>query len=189
MNGDLLLVDAGAEYGYFTGDITRTYPINGKFTVEQKAVYEIVLEAQKQAISKAQAGNSFLNVHETATEVLTSGLISLGLLKGSVQENIETETYKQFFIHRTSHWLGMDVHDCGKYRKNNEWRILQEGMILTVEPGIYISGNEDGGRFKNIGIRIEDDVLITGNGPKVLSSECPKEISQLEDLVGSGWKP
>jgi Xaa-Pro aminopeptidase len=183
-DGDLLLVDAGAEFGYYTGDITRTYPVNGKFTAEQKAVYEMVLETQKNAISKVKAGNSFIHVHETAVQYLTEGLISLNLLKGSVEENVENENYKKYFMHKTSHWLGMDVHDAGKYRKKGEWRILQEGMILTIEPGIYIS-DEDAGAFKNIGIRIEDDVLVTANGPKVLSMECPKEISDLENLVGS----
>jgi Xaa-Pro aminopeptidase len=183
-DGDLLLIDAGAEYGYFTGDITRTYPANGKFTPEQKAVYEIVLEAQKNAISKALPGSSFIAVHEAAVETLTKGLISLRLLNGSYEENIEQESYKKYFMHRTSHWLGMDVHDAGKYRKNGEWRNLQQGMIITVEPGIYI-GDDETGRFKNIGIRIEDDVLITENEPKVLSAKCPKQISELENLVGS----
>jgi Xaa-Pro aminopeptidase len=183
-DGDLLLVDAGAEFCYYTGDITRTYPVNGKFTAEQKAVYEIVLQTQKNAISKVKAGNSFYHVHECTLQGLTEGLISLKLLKGSVEENIENENYKKYFMHKTSHWLGMDVHDAGKYRKKGEWRILQEGMILTVEPGIYIS-DEEAGPFKNIGIRIEDDVLVTANDPKVLSKNCPKEIPELENLVGS----
>ncbi|HEY7162900.1 MAG TPA: aminopeptidase P N-terminal domain-containing protein, partial [Acidobacteriota bacterium] len=179
-NGDLLLIDAGAEFGYFTGDVTRTYPVNGKFSAEQKAVYEIVLDAQKNAIQMVRPGNTFMQVHEVTIEILTEGLVSLGLLKGTISENIEKEEYKKYFMHRTSHWLGMDVHDVGKYRKNGEWRVLQEGMVLTVEPGLYIGANDDVEKFRNIGIRIEDDVLVTAEGPVVLSKACPKEISDLE---------
>jgi Xaa-Pro aminopeptidase len=141
-DGDLLLIDAGAEFGYFTGDVTRTYPVNGRFTPEQKAVYEIVLEAQKSAIAMVRPGNTFMQVHEVTIEILTEGLVSLGLLKGTTKENIESEEYKKYFMHRTSHWLGMDVHDVGKYRKDGEWRVLQEGMVLTVEPGLYIAESE-----------------------------------------------
>ncbi len=188
-DGDLLLIDAGAEYGYFTGDITRTYPVNGRFNAQQKAVYEIVLQAQKKAIDMVRPGNTFMQVHDIAVQILTEGLISLGLLKGTFAENIEKEEYKKYFLHRTSHWLGMDVHDVGKYRKGGEWRVLQEGMVLTVEPGLYIGANEEIETFRNTGIRIEDDVLVTADGPKVLSSSCPKEISELEKLIGSGWLP
>jgi Xaa-Pro aminopeptidase len=187
-DGDLLLIDAGAEFGYFTGDVTRTYPVNGRFSPEQKAIYEIVLEAQKTAIQMVRPGNTFMQVHEVATEILTSGLVSLGLLKGTSKENIEKEEYKKYFMHRTSHWLGMDVHDVGKYRKNGDWRVLQEGMVLTIEPGIYIGANDDAERFRNIGIRIEDDVLVTAEGPSVLSKACPKEIYDLENLIGTGFQ-
>jgi Xaa-Pro aminopeptidase len=185
-DGDLLLIDAGAEFGYFTGDVTRTYPVNGRFNSQQKTVYEIVLEAQKKAIQKVRPGNTFMQVHEVAVEVLTEGLISIGLLKGTTAENLEKEDYKKYFMHRTSHWLGMDVHDVGKYRKGGEWRALQEGMVLTVEPGLYIGAEEE--NFRNIGIRIEDDVLVTAEGPIVLSRSCPKEISDLENLIGTGFE-
>jgi Xaa-Pro aminopeptidase len=187
-DGDLLLIDAGAEFGYFTVDVTRTYPVNGRFSSQQKAVYEIVLEAQKKAIQTARPGNTFMQVHDVTVEILTEGLVSLGILKGTTEENIEKEEYKKYFMHRTSHWLGMDVHDVGKYRKNGEWRILQEGMVLTVEPGLYIGANDDIEAFRNIGIRIEDDVLVTTEGPVVLSRACPKEISDLENLIGTGFE-
>ncbi len=185
-DGDFLLIDAGAEFGYFTGDVTRTYPVNGRFSSQQKAVYEIVLEAQKKAIQMVRPGNTFMQVHDVTVKILTEGLVSLGLLKGTTEENIEKEEYKKYFMHRTSHWLGMDVHDVGKYRKNGEWRVLQEGMVLTVEPGLYIGANDDIEAFRNIGIRIEDDVLVTSEGPVVLSKACPKEISDLENLIGTG---
>lgn len=187
-DGDLLLIDAGAEFGYFTGDVTRTYPVNGRFSSQQKAVYEIVLEAQKKAIQMARPGNTFMQVHDVTVEILTEGLVSSGLLKGTTEENIEKEEYKKYFMHRTSHWLGMDVHDVGKYRKNGEWRVLKEGMVLTVEPGLYIGANDDIETFRNIGIRIEDDVLVTSEGPVVLSRACPKEISDLENLIGTGFE-
>jgi Xaa-Pro aminopeptidase len=187
-DGDLLLIDAGAEFGYFTGDVTRTYPVNGRFSSQQKTVYEIVLEAQKKAIQMVRPGNTFMQVHDVTIELLTEGLVSLGLLKGTTKENIEKEEYKKYFMHRTSHWLGMDVHDVGKYRKNGEWRVLQEGMVLTVEPGLYIGANDDIEKLRNIGIRIEDDVLVTAEGPVVLSRACPKEISDLENLIGTGFE-
>ncbi len=187
-DGDFLLIDAGAEFGYFTGDVTRTYPVNGRFSSQQKAVYEIVLEAQKKAIQMVRPGNTFMQVHDVTVKILTEGLVSLGLLKGTTEENIEKEEYKKYFMHRTSHWLGMDVHDVGKYRKNGEWRVLQEGMVLTVEPGLYIGANDDIEAFRNIGIRIEDDVLVTSEGPVVLSKACPKEISDLENLIGTGFE-
>lgn len=184
-SGDLLLVDAGAEFGYFSGDITRTYPVNGKFSPEQKAVYEVVLDAQKKAIEKVQVGVPFINAHETAVRVLTEGMISLGLLTGTADENIENENYKKYYMHRTGHWLGMDVHDTGRYKKNDQWRILEEGMVMTVEPGIYIGTEDEHESFRNIGVRIEDDILITKEGPRVLSASCPKEVSELENLIGS----
>ncbi len=187
-DGDLLLIDAGAEFGYFTGDVTRTYPVNGRFSTQQKAVYEIVLEAQKKAIQMVRPGNTFMQVHDVTVEILTEGLVSLGLLNGTTKENIEKEEYKKYFMHRTSHWLGMDVHDAGKYRKNGEWRVLQEGMVLTVEPGLYIGANDEIEKLRNIGIRIEDDVLVTTEGPVVLSKACPKEISDLENLIGTGFE-
>lgn len=181
---ELVLVDAGAEFGYYTGDITRTYPVSGRFTSPQRDLYEIVLHAQKKAIDIAVAGNSFLDVHLASVRTLTEGMIGLGLLAGTVDENMETGLYKKYFLHRTSHWLGMDVHDAGKYKIGDQWRILKDGMVLTVEPGLYVPGHDDHEAFRNIGIRIEDDVLIRSEGPLILSSACPKEISELESLVG-----
>jgi Xaa-Pro aminopeptidase len=181
-DGELVLVDAGAEYGYFTGDITRTYPVSGKFTAEQKAVYEVVLEAQKNAIAAARPGNTFMYMHETAIRILVDGLLSLKLLQGTVDDNIERGTFRKYYMHRTGHWLGMDVHDTGKYRIGESWRKLEEGMVLTVEPGLYIGENDEQHRFRNIGIRIEDDILITLDGPRVLSAACPKEIAEIEGI-------
>lgn len=183
-DGDLVLVDAGAEWDYYTGDITRTYPVNGKFTAEQRDVYQLVLNAQERAIEACRPGNTHHSVHELAVQVLTQGMIELGLLSGSLEENIENENYRKYYLHRTGHWLGMDVHDTGKYRIANQWRKLEEGMITTVEPGIYIPANDEHARFRNIGIRIEDDVLITSKGPSVLSATCPKEITELESILG-----
>jgi Xaa-Pro aminopeptidase len=184
-DGDLLLVDAGAELDYFTGDITRTYPVSGRFTPQQRDVYQIVLAAQQKAINAAVIGNDFMSVHNTAVASLTEGIIALGLLSGNVDENIEKEHYKKYFLHRTGHWLGMDVHDVGRYKVKDRWRPLAAGMVFTVEPGIYIPAEDEHAHFRNIGIRIEDDVLITPDGPQVLSSRCPKQIPELEDLVGA----
>ena len=182
---DLLLVDAGAEYEYYTGDITRTYPVNGKFSSEQRAVYEVVLNAQKKAIDAVRPGVTFMQVHSMAVSELTGGLISVGLLSGTVEENIESEAYKKYYLHRTGHWLGMDVHDVGRYKKEDQWRTLQPGMVLTVEPGLYINEEDEHERFRNIGIRIEDDVLVTENDPIILSAACPKQIQDLEAIVGT----
>lgn len=184
-DGDMLLIDAGAEYGYYSGDITRTFPVNGKFTPEQKAVYEVVLEAQKKAIAAAKPGNTMMYVHETATRALTDGMISLGLLSGTVDENIENENYRKYYMHRTGHWLGIDVHDAGRYKQGDGWRVLEEGIVCTVEPGLYIGSEDEHEAFRNIGVRIEDDVLVTREGPRVLSALCPKEIKDLEEIVGT----
>jgi len=183
-DGDLLLIDAGAEYGYYTGDITRTYPVNGRFSAEQKAIYEVVLDAQNKAIHASRTGTSFLQVHETALNALTEGMIHLRLLEGSLQENLENKRYSKYFMHRTSHWLGMDVHDTGMYFNGNQSRILEPGMVMTVEPGIYVG--EENNRFRNIGIRIEDDILIAEGDPMILSASCPKEIADLENIIGTG---
>ena len=184
-DGDLLLVDAGAEYGYYTGDITRTYPVNGKFSPEQKAVYEVVLDVQKRAILQARAGNTITAVHEFTLRALTEGMLSLDLLTGGLEENLEKENYQKYYMHRTSHWLGMDVHDAGRYKSADGWRVLEPGMVLTIEPGLYISPQDEHTRFAGIGVRIEDDVLVTAAGPQVLSAACPKEAAQLEEIVGS----
>ncbi len=185
-DGDLLLIDAGAEVDYFTGDCTRTFPVNGRFSPEQRAVYEVVLESQKAGTEAVRPGNTFMDVHNTSLRVIVDGLIRLGLLEGPAETAIEKETYKPFFMHRTSHWLGMDVHDAGRYRDRQDWRRLEPGMLLTVEPGIYIAAGMEGvdPKWWNIGIRIEDDVLVTPEGHEVLTSDVPKEIEEIERLCG-----
>jgi Xaa-Pro aminopeptidase len=189
-SGDLLLIDAGCSYGYYNGDITRTFPIDGKFTGEQKALYEIVLAAQLAAISQAKSGNAYNEIHNTAVGVIVDGLMGLGLLAGDREEIIKEEKYKPFFMHRTGHWLGLDVHDAGFYKTGEEsWEELQPGQVLTVEPGIYIAPDikpvegqpEVPERWRGIGIRIEDDVLITDNGQEVLTAGAPKSIADITD--------
>jgi len=183
-NNDLLLIDAGAEYDFYAGDITRTFPVNGKFTPSQKALYTIVLNAQKAAIAAVKPGNHWNQPHEAAVRVLTAGLIDIGLLEGELEELIENHSYREFYMHRTGHWLGMDVHDVGDYKVGGEWRLLEPGMVLTVEPGIYIRDLEHiPKKWHFIGIRIEDDVLVTKTGNEVLSALAPKEIDAIETLM------
>lgn len=184
-DGDLLLVDAGAEWECFSGDITRTYPVNGKFTKEQAAVYQIVLDAQVAAIAEVRPGNSFQAIHDTAVRVLAQGLIDLGLIDGPLEAALERESYRKYYMHKTSHWLGMDVHDAGRYRVKGEWRKLAPGMILTVEPGLYIGefAPDAPANYRNVGVRIEDDVLVTENGHEVLTSAVPKTIAQIEAVM------
>lgn len=190
-SGDLLLIDAGCSYGYYNGDVTRTFPIDGKFTGEQKALYEIVLAAQLAAIAQAKSGNAYNQIHDTAVGVIVDGLMDLGLLVGEKEEIIKEEKYKPFFMHRTGHWLGLDVHDAGFYKIGEEsWEMLQPGQVLTVEPGIYVTPDikpvegqpEVPECWRGIGIRIEDDVLITDDGQEVLTAGVPKLI---EDITGS----
>jgi Xaa-Pro aminopeptidase len=183
--GDLLLIDAGTEYGYFTGDITRTYPASGTFTEEQAAVYQIVLDAQVEAIKAVRPGATFIEPHDRAVRVLTEGLARLGLLEGDPDKIIEEGGYKKFYMHRTSHWLGMDVHDAGPYKVADEWRRLEPGMVLTIEPGIYIAADLEDvePRYRGIGVRIEDDVLVTASGNEVLSARVPKTIEEIEGLM------
>ena len=184
-DGDLLLIDAGAEYDCYASDITRTFPINGKFSTEQAAVYEVVLEAQLAAIAEVQPGNSWNMPHEAAVEVITRGLISLGILKGRASKLIREELYRPYYMHKTGHWLGMDVHDVGEYKVIDEWRSFEAGMVTTVEPGLYLSPTIRGlaKRWWNIGIRIEDDVLVTKTGHEVLSASAPKQIDDIESLM------
>jgi len=184
-DGDLLLIDAGAEIDGYAADITRTFPVNGKFSGEQKAVYEIVLAAQLAAIEQVRPGKHWNEPHETAIHVLTRGLTDLGLLKGSVDGHIENGGYKRFYMHRTGHWLGLDVHDVGDYKVDEVWRELESGMVLTVEPGLYIAeGSKDiDARWWNIGIRIEDDVLVVRDGHEVLSRDVPKNVDEIEALM------
>lgn len=184
-DGDLLLVDAGAEYQYYCADITRTYPANGRFTDGQRKLYEIVLAAQLAAIDKIQPGVMFDEVHQCALDIIVTGLLDLGLLTGEKETIIKEEQYKKFFMHRTSHWLGIDVHDAGKYNNGQESRRLEAGMVLTVEPGIYIGELTDVPvEYHNIGIRIEDDILVTANGREVLTACTPKDITTLESIIG-----
>ncbi len=185
--GDLVLIDAGCELEYFASDITRTWPVSGKFTAPQAEIYRLVLAAQKASIAHCRRGHTFQAVHDATVQVLTAGLVELGLLQGTVEACIASEAYKHFYMHRTSHWLGMDVHDVGRYRLSGASRTLEPGMVLTVEPGIYISPRDESvpERYRGIGIRIEDDVLVTTGEPDVLSANAPKELDELEALIGT----
>ncbi len=185
--GDLLLIDAGAELDCYCADITRTFPINGRFSAAQKALYDIVLAAQLAAIDAVKPGATFNEPHEAAVRVISTGLKDLKLLKGSVDGLIEKGAYQKFFVHRTSHWLGLDVHDVGEYRLGDEWRVLEAGMVLTVEPGIYVPADKSiPKKWQGIGIRIEDDVLVTRAGHEVLTDDAPKHPEAIEDLMASG---
>jgi len=185
-DGDLLLIDAGCELDGYASDITRTFPVNGRFSGPQKDVYQLVLEAQAAAMAEIRPGNTWDRPHEAAVGVLARGLVDLGLLSGSVEQVIETEAYKKFYMHRTGHWLGLDVHDAGEYKRDGQWRELQPGMVLTVEPGCYIrAGDGVPEQFANIGVRIEDDVLVTENGHEVLTRAAPKTPAEIETLMQS----
>jgi Xaa-Pro aminopeptidase len=183
-NNDLLLIDAGAEYQCYAADITRTFPVNGKFTPAQRELYQIVLDAQYAAIEAVKPGNHWNQPHEAAVQVLTEGLVKLGLLQGNVDKLIEDQAYREFYMHRTGHWLGMDVHDVGDYKIDSTWRLLEPGMVLTVEPGLYIRDPEHiDKKWHFTGIRIEDDVLVTKEGHEILSAGAPKEIDDIEALM------
>jgi Xaa-Pro aminopeptidase len=183
-DGDLLLIDAGCELDGYASDITRTFPVNGSFSAAQRAIYELVLAAQTAAIAAVKPGAAWMAPHEAAVKVLAGGMIDLGLLHGTVEEALEKETYKKYYMHRTGHWLGLDVHDAGGYRRDGQWRALEPGMVLTVEPGCYIRGAEGvPARFAGIGVRIEDDVLVTASGCEVLTREAPKAIAEIEALM------
>lgn len=185
-DGDLLLIDAGCELDYYASDITRTFPVNGRFSSEQRAVYEIVFEAQRAAIVKTVVGNHWNDPHDAAVKIITKGLRKLGLLKGSLPKLIREGAYQPFYMHRTGHWIGMDVHDVGDYKVGDEWRVLESGMVTTVEPGLYLNNNRKiPKRFRNIGIRIEDDVAVTGKGPDVLSKGLPTDADDIEALMRS----
>jgi len=184
-DGDLLLIDAGCEYGYYASDITRTFPVNGRFTPEQRAVYDVVLEANLAAIAQVRPGNSWNDPHAAAVRVVTQGLVKLGLLKGRVAALERAGAYRRFFMHRTGHWLGMDVHDVGDYKVGDAWRVLEPGMVLTIEPGIYISPTLRSvpRRFRGIGVRIEDDVVVTRGGAEVLTRAAPKDPRTIEEVM------
>jgi Xaa-Pro aminopeptidase len=182
-DGDLLLLDAGCEHDFYASDITRTFPVNGRFSAAQRAVYEVVLEAQLAAIDKVRPGNHWNQPHEAAVRVITQGLVKLGLLEGSLPKLIREQEYQRFFNHRTGHWLGLDVHDVGDYKVGGEWRVLEAGMALTVEPGIYIRPAPNIPKeFWNIGVRIEDDVLVTAGAPEVLTAALEKTPDAIESL-------
>ena len=186
-DGDLLLIDAGAEYQGYASDITRTFPVNGEFSEPQLELYDLVLQAQTAAIDAVQPGNHWNDPHEAAVKVLTKGLVKLGLLKGRPSQLIKNEEYRRFYMHRTGHWLGLDVHDVGDYKIEEQWRLFEPGMALTVEPGLYIPAKSRGvpKRYWNTGIRIEDDVRVTRNGNEVITSALVKEPEDIERLMAT----
>ena len=186
-DGDLLLIDAGCEVDCYASDITRTFPVNGRFSPEQRALYDIVLDANHAAIAAVKPGNHWNQPHEVAVRVVTQGLVKLGLLKGKVAKLEESGAFRKFFMHRTGHWLGMDVHDVGDYKIGNEWRVFEPGMALTIEPGIYVAPGTPGvpRKWHGIGIRIEDDVVVTRDGCEVLTDGVPKAAVEIERLMAS----
>lgn len=185
-DGDLLLIDAGAEFGLYASDISRTFPVNGRFTSEQRALYDIVLAAQEAAFEKCAAGHSWNEPHEAAVQIIAQGLLDLRLLSGSLEQVLETNSYAQFYMHRTGHWLGMDVHDVGDYQLEDSWRELEPGMVFTVEPGIYVSPSETvDPRWHNIGIRVEDNILVRKGGIENLSAAAPKLPDEIEAIMAA----
>ena len=186
-DGDLVLIDAACEYEFYASDITRTFPVNGKFSPEQKALYQVVLDAQIAAIEAVRIGNSYKEPHHVAVRILVQGLLNLGIMQGDIEEIIEKESFRQFYMHGTGHWLGMDVHDVGSYKQNGEWRTYEEGMVVTVEPGLYIAPDDEtiDAKWRGIGIRIEDDIVATKNGPLNLTSKVVKTIEDIEALMAS----
>ncbi|NDH49687.1 MAG: Xaa-Pro aminopeptidase [Proteobacteria bacterium] len=185
-SGDLILIDAGCEYKMYASDITRTFPANGKFTNAQKEIYEIVYEANRAAIKKVVPGNVWSDPHDAAVRVITRGLVELGLLKGNVNQLIKNNAHTEFFMHKTGHWLGIDVHDVGRYLDGEKPRQFRPGMITTIEPGIYISNNSRAPKkYRGIGIRLEDDVLVTKSKPEILTKDVPITINAIEHLMAS----
>ncbi len=183
-DGELLLIDAGCELDGYASDITRTFPVNGRFSGAQRAVYDLVLAAQRAAIGRVKAGQAWNDPHDAAVRVLAQGLLDLKLLAGSLDEVLEKETYKRFYMHRTGHWLGLDVHDAGEYKRSGNWRTLAPGMVLTVEPGLYIRAEDDVPEpLRHIGVRIEDDVAVTANGCEILTGEAPKLPDDIEAFM------
>ena len=185
--GDLVLIDAGCEYECYASDITRTFPVSGRFSPAQRAAYEVVLEANLASIDAVRPGNDWNRPHEVAVQVLTAGMVKLGLLKGRVPTLIKSMAYRRFYMHRTGHWLGMDVHDVGDYKIGDAWRQLEPGMVLTIEPGLYIPPATRGipPEFRNVGIRIEDDVLVTRDGHEVLTHGVPKDPAAIEAVMAT----
>nr|WP_313405703.1 Xaa-Pro aminopeptidase [Pseudomonas sp.] len=186
-DGDLVLIDAGCEIDCYASDITRTFPVSGRFSPEQKAIYELVLASQEAAFKEIAPGKHWNEAHEATVRVITAGLVELGLLSGGVDELIASEAYKPFYMHRAGHWLGMDVHDVGDYKVGGEWRVLEPGMAMTVEPGIYIAPDNDkvAKKWRGIGVRIEDDVVVTKKGCEILTGGVPKTVAEIEALMAA----
>ncbi len=183
-DGDLVLIDAGCEYEGYDADITRTFPVNGRFTEPQREIVDLVYEANMEAIKHVKPGNHWNDPHNAAVKVLTKGMVELGLLKGQVNKLIKEGAYKKYYMHRTGHWLGMDVHDVGDYKVDEEWRLLEPGMVMTIEPGMYIQhGSRGAKRWWDIGVRIEDDVVVTKEGHEVLTDDLPKSVDDIEALM------
>jgi Xaa-Pro aminopeptidase len=181
-DGHLCLVDAGGEYDFYTADVTRTFPVSGEFTKPQRDLYEACLAAQKDAVDAVKPGATIDGIHDLVVRRLTEGLIGLGLLKGSVDERIEDKSFRKYYMHRTSHWLGMDVHDVGAYYLDGKSRPLEPGMVITIEPGLYVAEDDETApaELRGVGIRIEDDVLVTADGNENLTQAVPKEIAEIE---------
>jgi Xaa-Pro aminopeptidase len=185
-DGDLLLIDAGAEFGYYASDVTRTFPVNGRFTPAQRAIYDVVLAAQLASIEAVKPGVTFLSIHDRSVQVLTEGLVRLGLIEGPVDAAIAEGRYKTYYMHKTSHWLGMDVHDVGEYFADKQSRTLEPGMVLTVEPGLYIAQDAAAdAAYRGIGVRIEDDIAVTETGYRNLTADIPKHGDELERILGA----
>jgi Xaa-Pro aminopeptidase len=184
-DGDLVLIDAGCELENYASDVTRTFPVNGRFSKEQRALYELVLKAQAAAIAAIKPGNHWNQPHDASVKVITQGLIELGMLKGRPLNLIKSGAYRDFYMHRVGHWLGLDVHDVGDYRLGEDWRLLEPGMVMTVEPGIYVApdNNRVAKKWRGIGIRIEDDVVVTDKGCEVITEGVPKTVDEIEALM------
>jgi Xaa-Pro aminopeptidase len=183
---EMVLIDAGAEYNGYAADITRTFPVNGKYTVPQKEIYEVVLKAQEAAFKKVKPGNHWNDPHNAAVRELTKGMVEIGLLKGRPAQLIKENKYMKYYMHRTGHWLGMDVHDVGDYKVDDKWRLLEPGMVLTVEPGLYIpAGIRGARRWWNIGVRIEDDLVVTKDGYELLTKGLPRTVAEVEAVMAS----
>ena len=186
-DGDLVLIDAGCELEHYAADVTRTFPVNGRFTTEQRALYELVLQAQAAAIASIAPGNHWNQPHDASVRVITEGLIRLGLLKGRVDGLIKRQAYRRYYMHRVGHWLGMDVHDVGDYRVGGEWRVLEPGMVMTVEPGIYVPPDDSkvAKKWRGIGIRVEDNVVVTQDGCELLTAGLAKTVEEIEALMAA----
>jgi Xaa-Pro aminopeptidase len=186
-NGDLVLIDAGCEIDCYASDITRTFPVSGSFSAPQKAIYEIVLAANLEAVKHIAPGRHWNEAHEATVRVITAGLLGLGLLEGELEQLIASEAYKPFYMHRAGHWLGMDVHDVGEYKVGGAWRVLEPGMAMTVEPGIYIAPDCQAvaKKWRGIGVRIEDDVVVTKSGCEILTRDVPKSVAEIEALMAA----